>query len=107
MLFSTSNYKRIFNMSKAKVIEKNSGETLFECSVDDIDKAYQYALEMEEIGLDIEVVSPSAPETLAKVLGASDQELQKLQTVLKEEIEDHEPDSCCFTPSPKSPTLTQ
>lgn len=83
-------------MSTIRVIEKNSNDILFECSSDDAEKAYEFAAQMEELGLDVVIKQPSVAESLSMTLGASQEELQKIQEELNDEIESHNPDSCCF-----------
>jgi tRNA A-37 threonylcarbamoyl transferase component Bud32 len=82
---------------KSKIIVRDihTQQTLFECSVNESEKAYQFAAEMEEMGLDIEVVSPTLSETLSKSLGLSREQLQEYKESMEEEMEQHE-GSCCF-----------
>ncbi|MCB9091096.1 MAG: hypothetical protein H6621_11360 [Halobacteriovoraceae bacterium] len=85
--------------NKVRVIEIQSGEILFQCSMDESEKAYQYASDMEAIGLDVTVQAPSTMETLAHELGISRAEIQdKLVASMDEEIDSHndDVDSCCF-----------
>lgn len=83
--------------SKLKVIVKDiqSDQTLFECSLDESDKAFQFAAEMEELGLEVKVVSPSLTETLSNSLGLTKEQEEAYKTSLEEEMENHE-GSCCF-----------
>lgn len=82
---------------KPKILVRDvvTQQTLFECGVHESEKAYQYAAEMEEMGLDIEVVSPTLSETLSNSLGLSKSEHEAYQKSLDDEIEDHD-GSCCF-----------
>jgi hypothetical protein len=82
-------------MPKVRVIDLQSGQTLFECSMQNSEKAYQFAAEMEEMGLDLKVVVPTLSATLASSLGLSRDEQTAYETSLEEEIEDHG-GSCCF-----------
>jgi hypothetical protein len=68
-----------------KLIEPNSGECLFETN--DFESAYQKALELEQMGIEIKVVSPSAPASLAALLGASSDDLEILKTIIDSEID--------------------
>ena len=62
-----------------KVIEIQEGKVLFECNMEEIQLAYDQAAVFEEMGLDIEVLAPSAPETLAMALGSSKEDLEHLK----------------------------
>lgn len=79
-----------------KVIEQQSQTTLLECSLDEIEKAYQFAVEMEGHGIDVTIKSPSGPESLAESLGISEEDKDKLKKMLEQEIEDHEFDESCY-----------
>ena len=84
-------------MSKSytvKVIDKLEGQTILECPVEEQDKAFEYAKQMEELGLDVKIDSPSVPESLARVLGAREQEIQNLRHEIDKEIDSHSPDTC-------------
>lgn len=82
--------------SAVKVIEPNSNEVLFTCNLEDINKAYKYAVEMENLGIDTVIKAPGLPETLISQLGASQEDIEKLNKIIEKEIDDHLPDSCCF-----------
>lgn len=90
--------------SKVKVIENQSQTVLFECALEDIEKAYQYALEMEGHGIDVSLQAPSLPESLALTLGMNESEIENLKQMLNDEIESHDTicnDSCTYTLSSK------
>ena len=76
--------------NQVKVIDVLSGTTLFETSIERIEDAYSYATQMEDAGLDIQVIAPGLAETLIKSLGASDQEISEYKQTLDDEIADHE-----------------
>lgn len=82
--------------SKIQVRDVLTKQVLFECSVSESEKAWQFAAEMEEMGLDIEVVAPTLGETLSVSLGLSQAERQAYMDSLEEEMEEHD-GSCCFT----------
>ncbi len=82
--------------TKAQVIETNTQEVLFECEVAEVEKAYQFAAKMEEMNLDVEVKAPGLPQTLIDQLGMDEAQSHKYRQSLKEEIESHEDDSCCY-----------
>lgn len=79
---------------RIKVIEINSKEVLFECDVDDEDKAYAYAKDMEDMGIEVEINSPSLPETLVSTLGANQEDIEALKKMMNEEIESHSETTC-------------
>lgn len=81
--------------SKIIVRDVHTQQTLFECSMNEAEKAYAFAAEMEEMGLDIEVINPTLSETLSKSLGLSKEQLQEYKESMEEEMEHHE-GSCCF-----------
>lgn len=82
-------------MPKIKVIDQQTGQSLFECTIEESEKAYQFASSMEEMGLDIKVISPTLGETLSNSLGLSPLEIAAYKDSLTEEIDQHE-GSCCF-----------
>lgn len=81
--------------SKILVRDVQTQQTLFECGVTEAEKAYQFAAEMEELGLDIEVVSPTLTETLSTSLGLTKAEKEAYRQSMEDEMEGHE-GSCCF-----------
>lgn len=86
--------------SKPKILVRDvqTQQVLFECAITESEQAYQFAAEMEEMGLDIEVVSPTLGETLSNSLGLTKEEEQKYKDSLEEEMDSHE-GSCCFEES--------
>jgi hypothetical protein len=91
-------------MPKIRVLDLQSGQTLFECSIHDSEKAYQFAAQMEEMGLDLKVVVPTLSDTLSTSLGLSRDEQAAYEASMEEEMEDHE-GSCCFTDNDPNKTL--
>ncbi len=83
-------------MPKIRVIELQTGNTLLESQLSESDYAYQFAGEMERIGIDVKVEMPTLSETLSLSLGLSVEQTQAFEESLAEEIEQHE-DSCCFS----------
>ncbi len=75
------------------VRDLQSGQILFECPVEQSEKAYQAAASLEEMGLDVEVIHPTLSETLSHGLGLSLEELKEYQKSIEDEIEGHE-ESC-------------
>lgn len=82
-------------ISKIRVVDTDTRQVLFECRIDESDKAYQFAASMEEMGLSVDVINPTLSETLTDSLGLSNEERRKYEASLEEEIEHHD-GSCCF-----------
>ena len=72
-----------------KVIDSISKSVLFETSIENMDAAYSFAQQMEEVGLDIEIKSPGLAETLIRSLGASDGDVDSFKDGLQVEIDEH------------------
>lgn len=89
--------------NQVKVIDVLSGTTLFETTIEKIDEAYGFATQMEDAGLDIQVIAPGLAETLIQSLGASDQEISEYKQTLEDEIADHEDSDygCAICPPDK------
>ena len=83
---------------KVKIIDIQSQETLFECSVDEMESAYQQAAIYEEMGLDVKIIAPSITQTLTNTLGLTHDEEEEYQNSVVAEMEDHD-GSCCAEPS--------
>ena len=83
---------------KVKIIDIQSQETLFECSVDEMESAYQQAAIYEEMGLDVKIIAPSITQTLTNTLGLTHDEEEEYQNSVVAEMEDHD-GSCCADPS--------
>lgn len=83
---------------KIQVQELNSGTTLQEFDLDQMDAAYALAASLEEMGLDIHIHNPSISDTLSHSLGLSEEEIQVYKDSIDEEIQDHDDygGSCCF-----------
>jgi hypothetical protein len=84
--------------SKILVIDVQTKQSLFECGVEDSEKAYRFAAEMEKMGLDVEVISPTLSETLSNSLGLTSDQMREYKKSLDEEMEGHD-GSCCFEDS--------
>ena len=82
-------------MPKIRVIDIQTEQILFECSMDDSEKAYEYAARMEEMGLDVKVDAPTLGDTLSQSLGLSKEAQETYRQSMQEELEEHE-GSCCF-----------
>ncbi len=82
-------------ISKIRVVDTETRQVLFECSLEESEKAYQFAAGMEEMGLSVEVMHPTISETLTDSLGLSNEDRRIYEESLEEEIEHHD-GSCCF-----------
>jgi hypothetical protein len=82
-------------MPKIRVVDNHTGQCLFEFSVEESEKAYTFAAQMEEMGLDVIVESPTLTDTLSVSLGLSLEQRAAYLKSMDEEIENHE-GSCCF-----------
>ena len=80
---------------KIQVIDIQTGQSLYECALNESEKAYQFAAQMEELGLDVKLVSPTLTDTLSTSLGLSNEAKAEYQKSMEEEMEEHE-GSCCF-----------
>jgi hypothetical protein len=80
-------------MSTVKVIDPQSNKILLETSIEEIEKAYAYAREMEEYGIDVIIDAPSSSETLISSLGANSEDISALKDGINAEIASH--DGCC------------
>ena len=87
--------------SKIRVQDVETGQTLFECSLEQSEKAYSFAAEMEKMGLDIVVLNPTLADTLTSSLGLSNEEQARFDQSMDDEIEQHE-GSCCFEDTSKN-----
>jgi hypothetical protein len=85
---------------KIQVVDVQTDQILFECPLTDSEKAYEYAAQMEEMGLDVKVHSPTLSQTLTSSLGLSKEEISEYERSIEEEIEHHD-GSCCFEKSDK------
>jgi len=83
-------------MTKIRVLDRQTDQVLFECPLEESEKAYQFAAEMEEMGLDLRVDAPTLSETLNESLGLSREQKAAYKTSMEEEMEEHNGGSCCF-----------
>ncbi len=80
---------------KIQVIDRETQQILFECKLEESAKAYQFAAEMEQMGLDLKIIHPTLAQTLTNSLGLSHDEEVSYQESMTQELEDHD-GSCCF-----------
>ena len=50
--------------SKISVIEVTSEKVLFECHIEDSEQAFEFAARMEEMGVEVNVISPTITQAL-------------------------------------------
>lgn len=81
-----------------KIIHLESEETLFQCSMSEIDQAYKRFSEYEEMGLEVKLIVPSTAETVINLLNIPEDQKENFRKTLAEEIDSHN-DSCCYTSS--------
>lgn len=81
--------KQMDKMTSSVKVFDAEGQLLFECPVDEAEKAHSYAVEMEKMGVEVGLSSPSIPETLLVSLGARKDDLQSLGREIEGEIESH------------------
>lgn len=86
------------NQSKVKVIDIHSQEVLFECSIEVIESAFEYAAQMEELGIAVQILSPTITDTLCESLGIERDEKEEYDNSVIAEISDHD-GGCCATPA--------
>ncbi len=78
-----------------RVIDQE-GQELFHCHIEERDKAFQFAKQMEELGIEVNIQEPSLIETLGSSLGINSKEAERLKETLIHEIEEHNI-GCCFS----------
>ena len=84
---------------KVKVIAIESNEILLEVDIADMEKAYEYAAKMDEMGIEVKVDAPTITDTLANTLGLNMEDQDRLKQSALDEINDHEgAESCCTKP---------
>ena len=84
------------NHQQIYIKDIQSGEILWSGGLEDLEKGHSEAARLCEIGLDIELISPSVVHSLAQELGQSQEDLELLDTELQEEHDSHHDDSCCY-----------
>lgn len=84
--------------SKIRVIDVQTNQVLLECELSESEKAYEFAASLEDMGLDVKVLSPTISQTLSSSLGLSQAQVSDYEMSIEEEMEDHA-GSCCFEDS--------
>lgn len=77
-----------------KIIEITEEQVLHSYTMNELEKAYEQAAKLEEMGIEVKVIAPSAPETLAMALGSSEDELNELKESINHEISEHDLEDC-------------
>ncbi len=86
---------------EVRVIEKNSQTVLMTFaltsgnSMDQLAKAYEFAHDMENLGVDVMVETPSIHDSLATSLGVDQKEREEYQQSLVDELDSHESEEGC------------
>lgn len=81
-------------VKNVKVIASDINETLMVTDMANLDKAYKFASEMDELGITVEVLAPTITETLSDTLGLSLDDKYHYEKSVSDELEDHD-GSCC------------
>ena len=74
--------------SFVRVIDQTEQE-LFRCSIEEREKAFEFAKQMENLGIEVTLQEPSSIETLAINLGIDAKEQEKLKATIDHEIKEH------------------
>jgi hypothetical protein len=85
-------------VKKVKVIEIHSKEVLFETQIENIEKAYTFASDMEKMGVEVQIEAPTITETLTDSLGLGLDDKYMYEQSVEDEIHDHD-GSCCAKPN--------
>jgi len=75
------------------ILTSIEGQILYRFNLNEKDKAFQKAEELEEMGIEIILKQPSLPETLGNCLGIDEEASDELKKEISEEISSH--NSCC------------
>ena len=81
--------------TQVKVMATASQEVLFQCHMDEEAKAYEFAQNMEKMGVEVTIDIPSVAQTLASSLGIEEQDWEEYQRSMEREIDDHDCSSIC------------
>ncbi len=76
----------------------SEGQILFTCSLSQRDRAFDYAREMEEMGIEVAIREPGLVESLGISLGMAPHDRQALKDSLEKEIQSHDY-GCCLKDS--------
>jgi hypothetical protein len=79
---------------KIKVIDRATQHIFFEADLDQANLATEKAAELESLGLDIDVISPTLTQTLLQSLGVNEEDSKTYLDSLDEEIHSHDNSNC-------------
>ncbi len=79
---------KVYPKSFVRVIDQTEQE-LFRCPMDQRDKAFQFAKQMESLGVEVSIQEPSSIETLATSLGVNSKGREKIKEAINHEIKEH------------------
>jgi hypothetical protein len=89
-----------------KVIDMISQDVIKTYQEDQREEAYSYAAELEQMGFDVRVVTPTLMDSFKSTLGLDVERLVDFEDSVREELEDHDgqelDDSCCYKPFSES-----
>ncbi len=75
--------------SKIIIQDKQTKETLYTFPHDQSDHAFERALSLEKMGLEIEIHSPNSIETLGSSLGHDSEKIKNINAEINLELENH------------------
>ncbi len=75
--------------STIKLKDNSTDEIIYEFQINEQEKAFSKARELEEMGIDVKISTPTSIETLGVALGADHQALEKVSCEINEELESH------------------
>ena len=76
-------------MNKLILIDKSTKDLLAEFNLGQEDLAYNRAVELEKLNIEVEVIKPNSLEQLGIALGAKTNEIDKLRCEMNDEIDSH------------------
>ena len=77
-------------MNLVQILDKETENILFECPIESIEQAYEQARSLEQMGLDVQIKTPSITQTLAHSLGKTGKELEEYNESVEHEMDDHD-----------------
>jgi hypothetical protein len=72
-----------------KVINTASGSVLYSTHLETIEKAFEFASDMEKMDIDVHIDAPSITDSLAETLGLTPEDKEVYCQTITGEIEDH------------------
>jgi len=84
------------SISRLIIKDKQGHQILYTFPLEDQELAFEKMIELESMGLEVELISPGLSQTLALALGHDEETSQKYQEDLQLEFEQHG-DSCCVS----------